>query len=275
MSKKAILGSGTEQDPYYYEKSAKLQPPMKCPDGMHDLDKGFWFLRPTPKAKRCPWCTSERPAESTLRFKQKFAERAARRATETDATEREAFRYFRRWLDKVREDAKRLRDDREEREFGIYGRIKATDREIRLAELEAVTLANDPTPVTFLSMATGLTVTEIEALRAGAGSNPDYPSIQHYYQLRGTRRDILAIIKDYKATLKELPALDRLGPYKEILKMEDKLIDLLPKPKKREQLDFGDRENTAAEALALRAVSDFCLCEPPQDSRLGGPGPLR
>ncbi len=285
MAKQQILGQGTPEAPWYYEKAARVGEPMECPDPEHG-ERGRWFIRPTHTAKRCPWCTSERPTAAALKMTRRMAEHMAKKKlgatgpaepvnVTMDAKELQAFRFFRKLLDKCREEAKRLRNEREVHDFGIYGRLKATEREIRLAELEAVSLQNEPVPVSFLSIATDLGVGEIETLRAGAGANPNYPLIQSYYQLRESRREILETIKQYKETIKALPADERLKPYGDILKLQDKLVDLLPKPKKREQLDFGDKDTTAAEELAMNAVALYCLTEMPQDARPGGPGPLR
>jgi len=137
------------------------------------------------------------------------------------------------------------------------------------------TLKSEPLPVTYLSLATGLSESEIEALRQGGGANPDYHHVAAYYQLRETRSEILSTIKEYKELVAGLPVDERGKAYGQILKLQDQLLNLLPRPKKKEPLDFGDRDSTAAEDLARRAVVDMLLTEPPSETRDGGPGPLR
>jgi len=194
---------------------------------------------------------------------------------QVDQTEWELFQHFRGWLLKTRANAQRLSGERTTHDFGVYGKIKATEREIRLAELEVATLKSEPLPVTYLSLATGLSESEIEALRQGGGANPDYHHVAAYYQLRETRSEILSTIKEYKELVAGLPVDERGKAYGQILKLQDQLLNLLPRPKKKEPLDFGDRDSTAAEDLARRAVVDMLLTEPPSETRDGGPGPLR
>jgi hypothetical protein len=293
MPKQPIVGQGTQDSPYRYVMGPTKRPPRECADPKHSPEHLLWFIPTMPSVKRCPWCSSERPSAVTLKIKQRMTDikagvvtKAAERfrMVQVDKAEWAAFKHFQPWLTKCRADASRLSGERTTHDFGIYGKIKATEREIRLAELEAATCKADPTPVAFLSLATGLTVSEIEALRAGAGANPDYPYVAAFYQLRTTRSEMLEVMRDYKSFLATpLEAGDKVGlkerqkAYGDMLKAENQLLDLLPKPKKKEQLDLGGSyDSTPAEDLAMRAVADFALTEPPAlDGRPGGPGPLR
>lgn len=275
-----IVGAGTQADPYVYEMGARTRPPIECADQQHNAEHGKWFIPAFPTTARCPWCSTERPAKSTLlhgKAHQHPKPPPAKKAVQVDKAEWETFQFFRGWILKVKADAQRLTDERTMHDFGVYGKIRCTEREHRLAELEVASLKSNPLPVDYLSIATGLSVSEIEALRSGAGANPDYPQIQAACQIKETRGELLTIIKEWQEVLAdpEMPLADKSKAYKEIVAKHSQLLDLLPKPKKKEPLDFGPRDQTPAEELATQAIAQMLLTEPPTDSRPGGPGPLR
>ena len=330
MPRQAIVGQGSVENPWRYENGPRTGEPRECDDSQHDTEKERWFLPQTRKAKRCPWCSSARPSDMTLRFKQRAAdikagkvkaESAKLRTVQVDRAEWAAFKYFKDWLAKCHAEAVRLSSERTTHDFGIYGKMKATEQEVRLAELEVATLKSRTAkpsfpnveeaicwlekygghqplvekarneidayaaavadtgilPVTFLSLATGLSVSEIEALRLGSGANPDYPQIQAACQTRETRGEIMSIIRGWKDFLSnpDTPLKEKSDAYKAIVVKHSQMLDLLPKPKKKEQLDLGSRDASPAESLAMRAVAEFALTEPPSEDRAGGPGPLR
>jgi len=332
MPKQQIVGSGTREDAYRYEFGPTKHPPRECDDPQHDPVHGLWFIPQWPKVHRCQWCSSSRPSPITLKLNQRAkdikagkvtAATAKLRMVQVNKDEWAAFKYFQDWLDKCRAEAARLSSERVTHDFGIYGKIKATEQERRLSELEVATLKPRSTkpsfptvelaicylekhgghqpvvdkarneidayaasvedtgilPVSYLSLATRLSVTEIEALRSGSGANPDYLQIQAAAQIKETRSELLNVIKGWQKVLADpdMPLADKSKAYKEIVIKHSQMLDLLPKPKKKEQLDLGQRDQTPAEESAMRAVAEFALTEPPalDGGRMGGPGPLR
>lgn len=290
-----VIEDGTLEHPFYAVHTKN--PPKECNDPLHPplIDGkpiGKWFHPSLAHHQRCPLCCKARPSLSDRLRAERKRDKKFKAQSPEDRREVQAFKAFRRQLDKFKSEADKLNDEPALRSFGTYGKIRCSEREARLAQLD---IAKDDGEAELdalvLSIVTGFSVGEILAMRQGEGRQPRYPEIRAFYQIQNSSKAIYARIRQLRSTIsawmKASPPCPACGTVPNVdvnkamtlegklLDLEMKLFDLQPEPEKHAEISFGEKDKLPPETLAADMVAAMCLSEPPTAEHAGGPGPLR
>jgi hypothetical protein len=262
----------------------------ECSDPLHNLDEaGRWFFRMLPGQKRCPLCNRERP---NLKAKQQYAALKLRRAAQRAATRPtpgcvrpavpevvwQLFELCRPALEALLpKEGWPDNEQRVERSFGLYGKIRCTEAQVRLSYLDVA--CDDPKralSLPMLSLLTGIKLDDIIAMREGGGSNPNYPNMRAHFQGERTSYEIQATVEKEMLELKggDLNAKLRSDAMQRLLMMKWRILDRLPDPPKSAEISFGDDDAMPAGQLAKRLWTLYVKSSPGLDGRDPGPGPV-
>jgi hypothetical protein len=157
---------------------------------------------------------------------------------------------------------------------GAWGIISCTPRERLAAQLD-----NGTNSDVLISIATKISVSELLDMREGGGRQPMFQELVAFYTHRRMFPALALKLKELRTFIQrnesKLDPKERIKAETQLLTLQQRLLDTLPKPPKRELIDFGEENLTPAAQLAEKLVGEFMLTRPanPGDGEeVGGPG---
>lgn len=277
-----IRGLGTEEDPELppvkYRPNGEIQafnprlPVSRCVKPVC----GRWFRPVAPGQTRCFTCIRQSRASGMESMPKSKGKKSADCTTSTELLDLEV-EAGERWSD----FRKRLRamgvgsvpldaDAKKARNFGVYGDIVCTWREMTAARLVA-----DGNSAIDIGDVVGIPPANIFAMM-------DVTSFQnmvaHYHAV-----DIgLQMLHNERTLRKLVDKAEGLTPKQrvesaiQLSKLHTEVSERLPKPPKVREVDFGeDVETQGIRMIARGLANDFTLLRPgnPETGEMGGPGP--
>jgi hypothetical protein len=164
-------------------------------------------------------------------------------------------------------------DIRKARNFGVYGDIVCTWREMTAARLVA-----DGNAVIDIADVVGIPPSHVFAMQDGVGQPRFQDMVAHYHAV-----DIgLQMLHNERSLRRKLNNAEGLTPKQSIeaeiqlSKLHTEVSERLPKPPKAREINFGDDiETQGIRQIARGLAVDFTLLRPgnPETGEMGGPGP--
>lgn len=254
-----ILGKGTPEDPLQPPIKYRLDgtprrwpkfPPKVCPDcSLH-------YYPMTSKQKKCHFCIAKK--EPTPKEQRAIISHSSKYIAET--------------LKKIRElgtidlsDPKV--DEKKYHTFGVYGKIKCSEREILAAKALAVGV-----DIFVTAVATGIPYSELFAMYEGGGRQPDFPKmLAHYtavYGILGNIKEIVGLTSEIKKA-QGLPVNKKIDAINALVKLRSQILEALPPPPEKSSINFGiDATTIDIEKRVEELIKEFVKSIP-----WAGPGP--
>ena len=272
-----IRGVGTKEDPLLppveYRVDGKMRqygnyPVRQCTTSTC----GLWFK---PKAnipqKRCYKCKTADPEVNQRHyFTPHEITKLEVKAAETWAEFRARLKAL--GLNTIPEDA----DRRKARNFGVYGDIMCTWREMAAARLIA-----DGNHVVMVADAVAMPAASIFDMMDGVGGQPRFQDMVAHFHAVDIGLQMLHRERSLRKTVSDAEGLtpkQKVDAEIQLSKLHTEVSERLPKPPKAKEIDFGlELEAQGLRNIARGMAADFSLLVSGnlETGAVGGPGPRK
>jgi len=272
-----IRGLGTEDDPLLppvrYNATGEMRKNAKWTPVQCTISTcGLWYIRSYPSQKRCHKCRQSGLGADAQRhyFTPKEVTKLEVKAAETWAEFRARLKTF--GLNSIPEDA----DRRKIRNFGVYGDIMCTWREMAAARL----LANGEI-VILVADGVGLPAAAIFDMLDGVGGQPRFNDMRAHYensdgglQLLQERQRLTRLVREASG----LTPNQRVTAALSLSKLWTDIREAQPPTPKVKEINFGESlEQQGIRNIAKGQAYDYSLlcAGNAETGAQGGPGPRK